>query len=86
MSLTCSLYETHNYNLTIRSFFPKRGNRRKVARYFRSITYYRRELIEPGNGSVKRKSEASVSSKTYKTARANIYCKLLSHNLLGYFI
>lgn len=60
--------------------------RRNAAKHFRLRTYYRRELIESGNSSIKRKSGASVSSKTCKTIRADIYCKLLSHNLLGYFI
>lgn len=66
--------------------FHRWSNRRIAARHFRLRTYHRRELIESGNSSTKRKSGASVSSKTCKTIRADIYCKLLSHNLLGYFI
>ena len=58
--------------------------RRKAARHFRLRTYHRRELIESGNSSIKRKSGASVSSKTCKTIRAEVMGKLLCHNLLGY--
>lgn len=66
--------------------FHRRSYRRKAAEHFRLRTYHRRELVEAGNGSVKRKSGSSVNSKTCKAIRGDVYCKLLSHNLLGYFI
>ena len=66
---------------------PRHGNmnaRRKAAKHFRLRTYHRRELIESGNGSVKRKYGSSVSSKNCKTIRAEVMGRLLTHNLFGY--
>src|SRR3989344_4980202 len=57
---------------------------RKAAEHFRTRTYHRRELIESGNGSVKRKFGHSVSSKNCKTIRAEVMGRLLTHNLFGY--
>lgn len=57
--------------------------RRQAAKHFKLRIYHRRELIESGFSSVKRKYGASVSSKTAKTIRADIYGRLLCHNLLG---
>lgn len=58
--------------------------RRKAARHFSLRTYHRRELIESGFSSLKRKYGASVSSKTAKAIRADVYGRLLCHNLFGY--
>jgi len=58
--------------------------RRKAAKHFRLKIYHRRELIESGNGSIKRKYGSSVSSKNYKTIRAEVMGRLLTHNLFGY--
>src|SRR3989344_1570799 len=57
--------------------------RRKAARLFRIRTYHRRELIEAGFSSTKRKYGSSVSSKTARTIRAGVYGRLLCHNLFG---
>lgn len=65
----------------------KRGYaRRKMHKMFRERTYHRRELIESGFGSVKRKFGASVSSKKTKTIKADIYGRLICHNLFYGFI
>jgi len=58
--------------------------RRKASEHFRVRTYHRRELIESGNGSIKRKYGHSVSSKNCKTIRAEVMSRLLTHNLFGY--
>ncbi len=60
--------------------------RRKAALHFRTRTYHRRVLIEAGFSSIKRKFGASVSSKRAKTIRAELYGRLLAHNLFGFFI
>ena len=59
--------------------------RRKAALHFRKRTYNRRVLIEAGFSSLKRKFGASVSSKRVKTVRAELYGRLLAHNLFGLF-
>ncbi len=60
--------------------------RRKAALHFRTRTYHRRVLIESGFSSIKRKFGASVSSKRARTIRAELYGRLLAHNLFGFFI
>ena len=57
--------------------------RRKAALTFRERTYHRRSLVESGFSSIKRKYGASVSSKKARTIKAEIYGRLLCHNLLG---
>lgn len=57
--------------------------RRKAAKYFRKRTYNRRVLIESGFHSIKTKYGSSINSKNAKTIRADVYCRLLCHNLLG---
>ncbi|HLC85893.1 MAG TPA: hypothetical protein VJG30_01235, partial [Candidatus Nanoarchaeia archaeon] len=39
-----------------------------------------------GISSVKRKFGSSVSSKTARTIRAEVYGKLICHNIFSYFI
>jgi len=65
---------------TKRGFF-----RNKMKKQFRIKTYNRRQVIESQFGGVKRKSGSSVNSKSAKSIRADIYCKLICHNLLGRF-
>lgn len=60
--------------------------RRIAAKHFRTRTYHRRELIESGNSSIKRKFGASVSSKTARTIRTEVYSRLVCHNLFGRLI
>jgi len=60
--------------------------RMNSAKIFRIKTYHRRELIESGNGSIKRKFGASVSSISARMIRAEIYGKLICHNLFYYII
>ena len=55
--------------------------RRKAAEDFRLRTYHRRELAESGNSSIKRKYGSSVSSKTVRTIRTEVYARLACHNL-----
>ena len=59
--------------------------RRKAALHFRTRTYHRRVLIESGFSSLKRKFGDSVSSKKIKTVKAELYGRLLAHNLFGCF-
>ncbi len=55
--------------------------RRLAAKEFRLRTYHRRELIESGNGSLKRKFGSSVSSKKARTIRTEVYGRLVCHNI-----
>jgi hypothetical protein len=64
----------------------RRGRfRKKMAKQFRLRTYHRRELIESSNSAIKRKFGASVSSKTVRTIRTEVYLRLICHNLLSWF-
>lgn len=63
---------------------PKHKNMSKrmlSVNHFNLKTYHRRELIESGYGSVKRKFGSSVNSKKAKTIRVDIYGKLICHNI-----
>jgi len=65
----------------------KRGRyRKKMHQEFRKRTYNRRQLVEAGFGSIKRKMGSSVSSKTVRTIRSEIYGRLVCHNVLGILI
>jgi hypothetical protein len=70
---------------------PKKKNikkgyaRRKMHKNFRIRTYHRRELIEAGFGSIKRKFGMSVSAKTVRTIRTEIYGRLACHNLFSFW-
>ena len=61
-----------------RGFFRKQAKKR-----FRLKTYYRREIIEAGNSSIKRKFGSSVSSKKAQTIRSEIYGRLTCHNIFS---
>ena len=66
---------------------PKKKNakkgyyRKKAHKRFRLRTYHRRELVESSNSSIKRKYGSSVSSKTVRTIRTEIYARLACHNI-----
>lgn len=63
---------------------PKHGSMSKrmlAAKHFRLRTYHRRELVESGFSSIKRKFGASVSSKKARTIRTEVYGRLLCHNI-----
>lgn len=59
--------------------------RMKAAKKFNIRTYHRRELVEAANSSMKRKYGHSVSSKTVRTVRTEVYSRLVCHNLFGRF-
>jgi len=54
-----------------------------MQRKFRIRTYNRRQLVEAGNSSIKRKFGSSVSSKMVRTIRTEVYGRLTCHNLFG---
>jgi len=58
--------------------------RRLAAEKFRLRTYHRRELVESGNSSIKRKYGSSVSSKNVRTIRTEIYGRLACHNIFSW--
>ena len=63
----------------------KRGFfRKKMQKLFRNRTYHRRELVESGNGSIKRKFGSSVSSKKARTIRSELYGRLVCHNIFSF--
>jgi len=60
----------------------KRGfYRKKMLKFFRLRTYHRREMVESGNSSTKRKYGSSVNSKKARTIRSEVYGRLACHNL-----
>lgn len=61
------------------------GYRIKASKLFRLRTYHRRELIECGFSSIKRKYGSSIRSKGAKTIKADVLSRLLCHNLLGIY-
>ena len=73
-------------HIPIRAGYGKSSHYRHTARKnatktFNLRTYHRRELIESGNSSIKRKYGSSVSSKTVRTIRTEIYARLACHNI-----
>ena len=60
------------------------STRRKLSRKFRQRTYNRRVMIEAGFSAIKRKYGSCVNSKTASTIRAEVYGKLICHNLFSY--
>ena len=68
------------------SRFHKWDLRHKAAKGFRIRTYHRRELVESGFSSLKRKYGSSVSSKKAKTIRTEVYGRLACHNLFKGFL
>jgi transposase len=71
--------------IPIRNFGrPRHRNmslRIKNAKKFRIRTYHRRELIESGNSSIKRKYGSSVSSCSVRGIRTELYGRLVCHNI-----
>jgi hypothetical protein len=60
----------------------KRGFYRKLAKKnYKLRTYHRRELVESGNSSIKRKYGSSVSSRSVRTIRTEVYGRLACHNI-----
>ena len=53
---------------------------------FRIKTYHRRELVESGNSSIKRKYGNYINSKKARTIRTEIYGRLTCHNLFFYLL
>ncbi|MBU1245734.1 MAG: IS5 family transposase [Nanoarchaeota archaeon] len=67
---------------------PKHKNmsfRMMAAKKFRKRTYNRRSLAETGMFCLKQKYGSSVSSKSAKTIKADLYGRMLCHNLFGAF-
>lgn len=67
---------------------PKHRNmstRMKAAKRFNLRTYHRREMAESGFSALKRKYGSSVSSKTVRTIRTEVYARLVCHNIF-YFL
>ena len=60
--------------------------RRRFAKQIKQRIYGRRNMIEAGFSSLKRKFGSSVNSKTARTIRAEVYGKMVCHNLFSYFI
>lgn len=58
--------------------------RRQAAKHFKIRTYHRRELAESGMSSTKRKYGSSVSSKTVRTIRTEVYARLACHNIFSF--
>jgi transposase len=60
----------------------KRGfYRRKMLKNYSEEIYHQRSLIESGWSSVKRKCGGNVSGKNWKSINAEIYEKMICHNL-----
>ncbi len=57
------------------------GLRIRAAKKFNARTYNRRQLVEAGFSALKRKFGASVSSKSVRTIRTEVYGRLVCHNL-----
>lgn len=63
--------------------FQRWNARLKAAKRFRLRTYHRREMVESGFSSFKRKFGASVNSKKARTIRTEVYGRILCHNLFS---
>lgn len=75
------------FELGIQTMIKPRKNvkkgfyRRKQMEYYNEEEYPQRNGVEGGFGSVKRKYGGSVSGKSWKSVRTEIYCKTIAHNL-----
>lgn len=56
-------------------------HRKKLAKEFPQKIYNQRSLVESLFGAVKRKYGSSVSSKKHSSATAELYCKVILHNI-----
>jgi len=65
--------------------FKNMSLRMKSARKFNLHIYHRRELVESGFSSIKRKYGSSVSSKNLRTICTEVYGRLVCHNLFFCF-
>ena len=62
----------------------KRGHyRKKMHKHFRLRTYHRRSIVETSFSCIKRLFGASVSSKTVRAIRTEVYCRLVCYNLFS---
>ena len=61
--------------------FKNLGLRMKAWKNFNMRIYHRREMVESGFSSLKRRFGASVSSKSVRTIRTEVYGRLACHNL-----
>jgi transposase len=81
-----SLYEIAAEKETLLMTPPKKAvkrgfYRKKMSKRFRRRTYNRRQLIESGFGSIKRKLGSSVSSRKSRTIKSELYGRLACHNI-----
>lgn len=80
------LYE-QAYEQKILLMIPQKKNakrgffRKKMLQQFKIRTYHRREMAESGISSFKRKYGTSVSSRTVRTIRTDVYGRLACHNI-----
>ena len=74
----------------IKLMVPEKSNakrgfyRKKAKKKFKIRTYHRRELVESGNSSIKRKYGSSVNSRSVRTIRTEVYGRLACHNLFSW--
>ena len=64
--------------------FGNLGLRMKSARRFNKRIYHRREMVESVFSALKRKFGVSVSSVKFSAQRAEMYCRAITHNIMGY--
>jgi hypothetical protein len=57
--------------------------RKKMQKQFKIRTYHRREMVEAGNSSIKRKFGSAVCAKLVRTVRTEVYGRLACHNITG---
>jgi len=76
----------------IKLMVPEKSNakrgfyRKKAKKKFKIRTYHRRELVESSNSSIKRKYGSSVSSRSVRTIRTEVYGRLACHNLFSWLL
>ena len=74
-------------NIGIKTFIPLKKNakrgfyRFKSSKNFRLRTYHRREMVESVFSALKRKFGSYVRAKKIQTQRAEIFCRLILHNI-----
>ena len=75
------------YDRGIRTVIPLKKNakrgfyRLKNAKSFKIRTYHRREIVESVISALKRKFGSYVRSRKIQTQRAEIFCRLILHNI-----
>ena len=73
-------------NFGTKKIYRGRSLRQISNKRFALRTYHRREMVESVFSAIKRKFGASVSSVKLSAQKAEMYCRAIAHNILGFVL